>query len=143
MLENGICSLRCFFIFASGIFTLINGPLWVSERVKVFAVGPQVPVWLHRWLSWASRLAGMAILVVWAWDATGAWMPTLFMVYVLASGIFCLFSGPAWLVTRVGVFNRGRYAPAWLEKAGMLYIRMVGYLILLGGMATGITLATS
>jgi len=95
MLENGICSLRCFLIFAAGIFTLLNGPLWVSERVKIFAGGPQAPVWLHRWVfSWASRLAGMAILTAWAWDVAGALMPTLFMVYVLASGIFCLFSQP-------------------------------------------------
>ena len=66
------------------------------------------------------------MLAAWAWDATGALRPTLFMWVVLAIGLFCLFGGPVWAITRNDVFHRGRQVPAWMEHATIWLIRVMG-----------------
>ncbi|GAI32325.1 unnamed protein product [marine sediment metagenome] len=44
MLEDG---LHSFLLFAGYMFVVLNGPLLVSIRVRVFAGIPEAPVWLH------------------------------------------------------------------------------------------------
>jgi len=135
--------LRSLFIFAAGLFLVFNSPLWLSTRATVFASGPQVPIWIGQAVSWTSRLGGIAVLVAGAWDATHHLIPALLISLVIAIGLFCLIDGPIWLITWGSIFHRGRKSPVWLEKAGIFYIRMVGYVTLLGGMAAGITVATT
>jgi len=139
MLDDG---LRSFFIFAAGILLVLNGPLWISVRAGVFAGGPQLPIWTGQAVSWTSRLGGIAALAAWAWDATHDFIPTLLISLVIVIGLFCLFDGPIWLITRVSAFHRGRSVPVRLDKAAIFYVRMVGYVALLGTMVAGITVAT-
>ena len=131
-------SFLLFVMFGAGIFTVLNGPLWLSVRVRVFAVGPEAPVWLHRGVSWVIRLAGIGMLAAWAWVATGALSPALLMWGILAAGLFCLLNGPVWLITRGGVFRRGRDAPAWLERSVIGFIRLVGLGVLLSAFVIGL-----
>lgn len=130
--------LRSFLLFASAMFVVLNGPLWVSVHAGVFAAGPEAPVWLHRGVSWVSRLAGIGMLAAWAWDATGALSPALLMWGILAGGLFCLLGGPVWLITRGGVFRRGRNASARLERSVIGFVRVVGLGALLSAFVIGL-----
>ena len=140
MIDPGV---RSFLLFAAGMFVVLNGPLWVSvQAARVFATGPEAPPWLHRGVSWTSRLAGVAMLATWAWDVTGALRPAFFMWVVLAIGLFLLFGGPLRLITSSGVFHRGRQAPAWMEHSLGWFVRLVGAGALLSGLVVGVRAAT-
>lgn len=139
VLENILRSYLLFTLFVVGIFVVLNGPLWVAVHAGVFAGGPQAPVWLHRGVSLASRLAGIAMLGAWAWGATGAIIPTLVVLVVLAAGLFFLSGGFVRLITRSGVFHSGRKAPGWMEHGVSWFTRLVGVGVLFGGLVVGIT----
>ncbi len=139
MLDSGLYS---FFFFAAGMFTVLNGPLWLSVRVRVFAGRRQAPIWLHQAVSWLSRLAGIAMLATWAWVSTGALKPTLLLCLAVAIGLFCLLDGPVWLITQRRIFHRGGKAPAWMEGAAIWFPRLGGVAGLLAALAAGIWAAT-
>lgn len=142
MLENGLRSFLLFAIFAVGIFLVLNGPLWLSVRARVFAAGPQAPVWLHRGVSWANRLAGLAIMASWAWFATADMTLTLLLGLVLAIGLFCLFDGPWRIITRKSVFRHSSEAPARMEGIAIWLVRLAGVVALLSVLVVGITATT-
>jgi len=135
-------ALRSFFFFAAGMFTVLNGPLWLSARVGVFAIGRQAPDWLPRAVSWFSRLAGVAILATWAWFSTGALKPTLLLCVAVAIGLFCLLNGPWRIITSLGILKRGQEVPTWMENAAFWFLRLVGMVGLLGALVAGILVAT-
>ncbi len=136
-------AVHSFFFFAAGIFTVLNGPLWLSVRVRVFAGSRQAPFWLHQGVSWASRLVGLAILATWAWVSTGALTPTLLLCTVMIIGLFCLLDGPWRIITRTDILKRGREIPAWVESASLWFIRLAGVIGLLGALVTGIMAAVT
>ncbi len=130
--------LRLFFLFVVGMFTVLNGPLWLSGRVGVFASGRQAPTWLQQGVSWFSRLVGLTILAAWAWVSTGAVKPALLLCVAVAIGLFCLLDGPWHIITSVRFLRRGPEAPTWGEPAAMWFLRMVGVVVLLATLAAGI-----
>lgn len=140
MLEDG---LQSFVLFAGCMFVMLNGPLWLSVRARVFAAGPRAPLWLHRGVSWASRLVGLAVLVYWAWLATGDMTLTLLLGLVLAIGLFCLFDGPWRIITRAGVLRHSSEAPARMESIAIWLVRLAGVVaLLLGGLIIGLRATT-
>jgi hypothetical protein len=136
-------AFNSFFFFTVGIFTVLNGPLWLSVRIRVFADSRQAPFWLHQGVSWLSRLAGLIILATWAWISTGALKPTLLLCAAVAAGLFCLLDGPSHIITKVDSLKRGRELPAWMEDATFWFIRVVGAIVLLCVFITGILLAVT
>ncbi len=130
--------LRSFFLFAAGLFTVLNGPLWLSVHARAFASGRQAPTWLHRGVSWLSRLVGLAILATWAWDSTDALKPTLLLCVAVAIGLFCLLDGPWRIITRVRFFRRGPEAPRWGKTVAIWFPRLGGAVVLFVTLATGI-----
>lgn len=140
MLDSAVLSF-CF--FAAGMFTALNGPLWLSVRVRVFAGGRQAPGWLHRGVSWFSRLAGLVMLATWAWVSTGALKPTLLLVFVVAIGLFLVLNGPIWLITQYRIFHRGRDAPAWMNCVAVWFSRIGGVVLLIAALITGTWAAIS
>lgn len=105
-------SLFLLALFAAGIFAVLNGPLWLSRRARIFAGGPKAPVWLDRGVSWFSRLMGVAVLLSWAWVATEALKPALLLGLVVVVGVFCLFDGVWRVIIGAHVFRWGPEAPA-------------------------------
>jgi hypothetical protein len=134
--------LNSFFLFAAGMFAVLNGPLWFSVRARVFAGHRQAPPWLHRGVSWFSRLLGIAMLVAWTWVSTGALKPALLLGLIVAIGLFCLLDGPWRIITRAGLLRHGPQAPSWMEGIAVWLPRLGGAVVLLSGLATGIWFVT-
>ncbi len=135
-------ALLSFYLFAAGMFVVLNGPLWLSVHARVFATGRQAPTWLQQGVSWLSRLVGLAILVTWAWVSTGALKPTLLLCVAVSIGLFLVFNGPIWLVVRLRIFHRGQEAPAWANAIAVWFLRLGGVVALLAAVATGIRIVT-
>ena len=135
MIDSALCS---FLLFAAGIFTVLNGPLWLSVRARVLAGSRQSPNWLHKGVSWFSRLAGGAMLATWAWVSTEALKPALLLSLVVAIGLFCLLDSPWRIITGAGILKSGRNVPTWMENAAFWFLRIVGVVVLLGGLLAGI-----
>ncbi len=127
--------LRCFFLFAAGVFVVLNGPLWLSVRARVFAGRRQALTWLHRAVSWSSRSVGLVMLATWAWVSTGALKPALLLGLAVAIGLFCLLDGPTWLMARRRIFHRSGEAPAWMGGIAAWLPRLGGAVVLLAGLA--------
>jgi len=140
MLDSG---LRSFLLFAAGMFVVLNGPLWLSVRARVFASGTESPVWLHRGVSWFSRLLGLTMLAIWAWFSTGVLKPALLLVVLVVIGLFCLFDGPWRIITRAHFLSRGPEAPIWGKTAAIWFLRLVGMVSLLGALIAGIWAAVT
>ena len=136
-------SLFLLALFAAGIFVVLNGPLWLSRRARIFAGGPKAPTWLQRGVSWLRLLVGLAILVTWAWVSTGALKSTLLLGVAVAIGVFCLLDGPIWLVTRYRFFHRGHEAATWMVGVTVWFLRLGGVVVLLGALVADVRAATS
>jgi hypothetical protein len=132
-------SLILLALFATGIFVVLNGPLWLSRRARIFTGGPKAPVWLDRGVPWFSRLMGVAVLATWAWVATEALKPALLIGLVVVVGVFCLFDGVWRVITGAHVFRRGPEAPAWMVSAAVWFLRVVGAVAVLSGLIVSIT----
>lgn len=50
---------------AGVVFLLLNGPLWLSTKARVFAHGPKAPSWLSTFTGRASRLVGVVGILLW------------------------------------------------------------------------------
>ena len=124
------------------MFTVLNGPLWLSVHARVFASGRQAPTWLQRGVSWLSRLVGLAILATWAWVSTGALKSTLLLCVAVALGLFLVLKGPFWLIARLRIFHSGQEAPAWANGVAVWFLRLGGAGVLLATLAAGIWTAT-
>jgi len=133
-----ISALYSFFFFAAGMFAVLNGPLWLSVRVGVFAGSRQAPFWLNQGVSWLSRLLGFAILATWAWITMVDLMPTLLMCAAMAASLVCLLELPWNFITSANIFKRGQEVPPWAENATFWFIRLVGVVGLLGALVIGI-----
>ncbi len=131
-------ALRSFLLFVAAIFVALNGPLWVGARVRTLATTSEAPGWLYQGVFWLSRLAGVAMLGAWAWDATWALKPALLLWLVVAIGLFFLLDGPWRIITGARFLTRGPEAPTWGAAVAMWFSRAVGVATLLGGLATGI-----
>ena len=125
-------------LFAAGIFVVLNGPLWLSRRARIFAGGPKAPVWLDRGVSWFSRLMGVAVLATWAWVATESLKPASLLGLVVVIGVFCLFDGVWRVITGAHVFRGGPEAPVWMVSAAVWFLRVVGVVAVLSGLVVSI-----
>jgi hypothetical protein len=130
--------LSSLFLFIVGLFAVLNGPLWLSLRLRVPDGCRQAPVWLTRWVFRSSRLLGLLMLTNWVWVSTGTPVPALLLGTIVATGLFCLLDGPDYLVTRFPVFHRGPEAPAWLGGKTVWFPRLAGVVILLAALGSGI-----
>lgn len=130
--------LRSFLLFAAAIFVVLNGPLWVSARVRILTTTSEAPGWLYQGILWLSRLTGVTMLGAWAWDATWALKPALLLWLVVAIGLFFLLDGPWRIITGARFLKRGSEAPTWGPAVAMWFSRMVGVVALLSGLVSGI-----
>jgi len=113
--------------FALAVFLLLNGPLWLSARVRVFAHGPQSPGWLTSAVRIASRAVGLVGILLWlATVGQGNTLYAILLGFVLAGAAFLILGGPLWLVTRTTIFARGREAPARLQAGFVWTSRVIG-----------------
>lgn len=124
MLESGGLILTLVGSFAFAVFLLLNGALWLSVRLRVFAHGPRAPDWLASTTSIVSRAAGIAGILYWlATVSRGSIIYALLLGAILASGAFLLMNGPVWLATHATlgrgehkVHPRVRVAIVWLSR---------------------------
>ena len=137
MLESGGLILTLVVSFVLAVFLLLNGPLWLSGGLRVFAYGPRAPEWLASTTSIASRAAGIAGILYWvAIVSQGSVIHALLLAVILASGAFLFMNGPVWLATHAtfgrggrGLHPRVRVAIIWLSQIlGAAAVASVFYL---------------
>ena len=114
-------------IFALCIFLLLNGPLWLTTRLRVFAHGPEAPRWLTLTTKTASRVLGTLGVLFWLTTASqGNILHAVLVGVILMCAAFLLLNGPLWLVTRTTIFARGSEAPVRLQVSFTWFCRIVG-----------------
>jgi hypothetical protein len=124
-----ICIIVAFLL---ALFVLINGPLWLITRLRIFNRGRTSPPYLTNIIVIINRLLGLAGLVVWLVvvnrDST-----TNILLYgvLLFAGIVLLFNVPVWLISRIQSLKRGRAAPPLLLNSYLWFSRIGGILVLL------------
>ena len=127
MLENGGLILTLVGSFALAVFLLLNGALWLSVRLRVFAHGPRAPDWLASTISIASRAAGIAGILYWlAIVSQGSIIYALLLGVILASGAFLLMNGPVWLATHATFGRGGREVHPRVQGAVVWLSRILG-----------------
>ncbi len=119
------------YCFAGVLFLLLNGPLWVSNKLRtcirgIFARGPEAPSWLSTSISRASRIAGVVCILLWLSVVSyGSILRAVLTGSALASGAFLLWNGPVWLAGRAGL-RRGPEAPRELQAGITWFNRVIG-----------------
>ena len=89
-------------VFALCIFLLLNGPLWLTTRLRVFAHGAEAPRWLILLTTRASRVAGIVGILLWLTAVSQSNAAYTFLLGVsLIGAAFLLLNGPLWLATRL------------------------------------------
>ena len=113
--------------FALAVFLLLNGPLWLSSRLRIFTHGPQSPQWLVLTIRIVSRTLGIVGILLWLITAgQGNILDTVWLGVILICGAFLLLGGPLWLVTRTTIFARGPEASVRLLVSFSWLCRIVG-----------------
>jgi hypothetical protein len=115
--------------FALALFLLLNGPLWLSRKLKIFNRGSQSPVWLVSAIKILSIISGIAGLALWLMVASqGSLSNAVLLGLILILGTFLLLNGPIRLVSRTTIFAHGRQAPAGFQIALTWIFRITGAL---------------
>jgi hypothetical protein len=113
--------------FALAVFLLLNGPLWLSTTLRVFAHGPEAPRWLAVTAAGANRAVGIAGMLFWlAFVSQGNTTYAILLGVILICAALLLFNGPLWLVTRTTIFARGAEAPVGLQVGFAWFCRILG-----------------
>ncbi len=113
--------------FALAVFLLLNGPLWLSTTLRVFAHGPEAPRRLILVTTRASRVAGIVGILLWLTTVSQGNAAYAFLLGVsLIGATFLLLNGPLWLATRTTIFARGPEAPVRLQVGFAWFCRILG-----------------
>jgi hypothetical protein len=115
-------------IFALCIFLLLNGPLWLTTRLRVFAHGHEAPRRLILFTTRASRVAGIVGILLWLTAVSQDNGVYAFLLGVsLIGAAFLLLNGPLWLATRAPfVKGKGFEVPLGLQIGVTWFSQLVG-----------------
>jgi len=115
-------------IFALCVFLVLNGPLWLSTKLRVFARGPEAPSWLSTFTAQASRVAGIVGILFWlATVSQGNAAYASLLGVILIGAALLLLNGPLWLATRTPfVKGKGSEVPLGLQIGFTWFSRLVG-----------------
>lgn len=115
-------------IFALCVFLLLNGPLWLTTRLRFFAHGPEAPRRLLLFTTRASRIAGIVGILLWLTTVSQGNAVYAFLLGVsLIGGVFLLLNGSLWLATRIPfVKGKGSEVPLGLQIGFTWFSRLVG-----------------
>jgi predicted membrane protein len=113
--------------FALCVFLLLNGPLWLSTRLHVFAHGPEAPHWFILTTRSTSYVVGAMGMFFWLTTVShGNTLHAVLLGVILIYAAFLLLNGPLWLVTRTTTFARGSEAPVGLQVGFTWFCRIMG-----------------
>ena len=110
--------------FALAIFLILNGPLWLIRKLRIFSGGPESPQWLTRMTIITSRAIGVAGILLWLSNVSQNKINlALLLGGILAVGTILLLNGPAWLIAHCPalahdpqVGKRLRAGISWLHR---------------------------
>ena len=115
-------------IFALCVFLLLNGPLWLTTRLRVFAHGPEAPRRLILFTTRASRITGIVGILLWLTTVSQGNAVYAFLLGIsLIGGVFLLLNGALWLATRIPfVKGKGSEVPVGLQIGFTWFSRLAG-----------------
>ena len=124
MVNSGPILVSC---LAGALFLLLNGPLWLSSRLRVFNRGPQAPHWLSNFTMRASRVVGVAGILLWLmFVSDGSILRAVLLGFILAGGAFLLWNGPLRLVTHMPFLAKGPEISSCFHTGLTWFNRVVG-----------------
>jgi len=127
MVESSGLILTLVVSFALAVFLLLDGALWLSVRLRVFAHGPQAPGWLTLTTRIASRAVGIAGILFWlATVSQGSVTYALLLGVILASAAFLLMNGPVWVATHATFGWGGPQVHPGFQAGIVWFSRIVG-----------------
>jgi len=113
--------------FALCVFLLLNGPLWLTTRLRVFAHGPEAPRRLILFTTRASRVAGIVGILLWLTTVSQDNVAYAFLLgAILIGAAFLLLNGPLWLATRIPFAKGKAEAPLGLQIGVIWFNRLAG-----------------
>lgn len=115
-------------VFPLCVFLLLNGPLWLTTRLRVFAHGSEAPRRLILFTTRASRVAGIVGMLLWlATVSQGNAAYACLLGVILIGAALLLLNGPLWLATRTPfVKGKGSEVPLGLQIGFTWFSRLVG-----------------